>query len=139
MFYFIAERCPSGDDPYTSVEETNCHGISQIAGTVLCCVMLCIVFFVWSCCCLLFLKISLIGLPYVVLLLFILGIQVIQKRACLEICAMLSVLAVAFVTIPLVHANALKAAGVKRVKTLLVQVAIFGIPALTPQHSDYMV
>jgi hypothetical protein len=26
------ERCPTGDDPYTSIDETNCAGISQISG-----------------------------------------------------------------------------------------------------------
>ena len=33
LLLLLSERCPSGDDPYTTVDETNCQGISQQPGT----------------------------------------------------------------------------------------------------------
>jgi hypothetical protein len=33
----LPERCPSGDDPFTTVDETNCQGLSQVPGTLRCC------------------------------------------------------------------------------------------------------
>jgi hypothetical protein len=36
----LPERCPSGDDPFTTVDETNCQGLSQVPGTLRCCAVL---------------------------------------------------------------------------------------------------